>query len=276
MIMGDDHRDFSKIIEILNDNPRGMSVKQISEAIGVNRISVGHYLEIMLISGQVDMESYGQAKVFYQSKRIPMFAMMDYTSDSVLVISDKYNIIRANKNFLELINYQEKKTEGINCQDIFKKLNVDIKDYVSKASEEGEIIEEISINKRNKHYYFRIKIIPTVFTEGSPGFTIVMENITDYKKSLDALKVSEVKLKELVQNIGKFLGNIKDLEKTNADIRNPLQTIVGLTDLEGGRTADLVYNQAIEIDNKLKEIDIGWKEADNIREFLKKYAEIKD
>jgi len=63
--MSKEHREFPKIIEVLKENPRGMLVKQISEAIGVNRISVGHYLEILLLLGEVDMETYGQAKVFF-------------------------------------------------------------------------------------------------------------------------------------------------------------------------------------------------------------------
>ena len=273
--MVDDHKEFSKILEVLKENPRGMSVKQISEAIGINRISVGHYLELMLLLGQVDMESYGQAKVFYQSKRVPMFTMMDFTSDSVLLVSDKCNVVSANKKLLELIDSKVKKPEGMNCHDLFNDFNLNIENYVKKAAETGEINEEITIIKNNSPLYFKIKIIPTVFTDGTPGFTIIMEDITDYKKSVEALKESEQNLKELVKNLGVLMGNIKEFEKLNADIRNPLQTIVGVTDLEGGETAGIVYNQAIEIDRKLKEIDIGWKEAENIREFIKKYAELK-
>lgn len=269
--MGEDSRDFSRILEVLKENPRGMSVKQISEAIGVNRISVGHYLEIMLLLGQVDMESYGQAKVFYESKRVPMFAMMDFTSDYVLFVTENCHIIRANKKFAELVDLNSTDIEGLECSEVFKKLDINIKDHFDKASVTEEVSGEIAVCKNGKKLFFKIKILPTVYTEGSPGYTIIMEDITDIKVSMEALKAGEARLKELVQSIGKFLGDIEQLEKLNADIRNPLQTIVGITDLEGGKTAGIVYNQAVQIDNKLKEIDIGWREAENIREFIKKY-----
>ncbi|MBP2132639.1 PAS domain-containing protein [Methanomicrobium sp. W14] len=274
--MGDYNKEFSNIIEILKENPRGMSVKQISEAIGVNRISVGHYLDIMLLSGSVDMESYGQAKVFYLSKRVPLFSLMDFTSDYVVILSDKFRIVRANKKFTDFMGLDEDITDEKNAKGLFGEFCPEIESLLAEASGGDEVVRDVSVCRNEKEHYFRMKILSAVFNDGTPGFTVIMEDITAYQESMEALKESEAQLKELIESIGEFLGDIKELEKINADIRNPLQAIVGLTDLEGGKNANLVYSQAVQIDNKLKEINIGWKEAENIREFLKKYAEIDD
>ena len=275
-LMGKEHREFPKIIEVLKENPRGMSVKQISEAIGINRISVGHYLEILLLLGEVDMETYGQAKVFFLSKRIPIHAMMDLTSDAVLVLNEEKKIVSTNKRMFTLLGIGDH-FQGLEAEKILsEKLLIDVSEYIDSAMEGEEITKEIAISLFGKEQYFRMKVIPTVFSDGSAGITIIFVDITDYKKSLIALSESENKLLTLIQKLSDFFNYIDEYDKINADIRNPLQTIVGLTDLEGGKTANHVYNEALEIDKALRELDIGWKEAENIRDFIRKYVKIND
>jgi len=266
--MSKEHREFPKIIEVLKENPRGMLVKQISEAIGVNRISVGHYLEILLLLGEVDMETYGQAKVFFLSKRVPIHAMMDLTSDAVLVINEDKKIVSTNKKMFTLLGIGDK-FQGLEAEKTLnEKLFLDISELIDSALDGEEISKEILISVSGKEGYFRIKIIPIVFSDGSAGTTIIFVDITDYKESLIALEESENKLFTLIQNFSSFFNSIDEYEKINADIRNPLQTIVGLTDLEGGTTANNVYKEAIDIDKALKELDIGWKEVEHLRDFI--------
>ncbi|EHQ34306.1 hypothetical protein Metlim_0153 [Methanoplanus limicola DSM 2279] len=272
--MGKEHREFPKILEVLKDNPRGMSVKQISEAIGVNRISVGHYLEILLLLGEVDMETYGQAKVFFLSKRIPINAMMDLTSDAVLMLNEEKKIVSTNEKMSALLGI-ENNFQGIDAEKIiYEKLLIDISELIDSGIEGEKVSKEITISVSGEEQYFQMKIIPTVFSDGSSGITIIFVDITDYKKSLIALAESENKLLTLIQKLSDFLNYVDEYEKINADIRNPLQAIVGLTDLEGGKIANRVYDEALEIDKSLRELDIGWREAENIRDFIRKYVAI--
>jgi len=267
--MSKEHREFPKIIEVLKENPRGMLVKQISEAIGVNRISVGHYLEILLLLGEVDMETYGQAKVFFLSKRVPIHAMMDLTSDAVLVLNEDKKIVSTNKKMFTLLGIGDK-YQGLEAEKTLnEKLFIDISELIDSALAGEEVSKEILISVSGKEGYFRIKIIPVVFSDGSAGTTIIFVDITDYKESLIALAESENKLLTLIQNFSHFFNSIDEYEKINADIRNPLQTIVGITDLEGGTTANDVYKEASDIDKALKELDIGWKEVEHLRDFIK-------
>ncbi|NYT05390.1 MAG: PAS domain S-box protein [Methanomicrobiales archaeon] len=69
--------------------------------------------------------------------------------------------------------------------------------------------------------------------------------------------------------------NIEQMAVLNDQIRNPLQTIVGLADLQGGSIAEKVYEQAQEIDAIIRRLDIGWVESTKIREFLVKHYGIK-
>ena len=49
----------SKIKDILNKNPQGMTITQIARKTRINRNTVGRYLENLLVSGQVEMHRFG-------------------------------------------------------------------------------------------------------------------------------------------------------------------------------------------------------------------------
>ncbi|HDR73509.1 MAG TPA: PAS domain S-box protein [Methanoculleus sp.] len=65
--------------------------------------------------------------------------------------------------------------------------------------------------------------------------------------------------------------NMEQFAILNDHIRNPLQAIVGMVDLEGGPLAEKVVSQAAEIDAIIKRLDIGWLESKKISDFLRKH-----
>ncbi|MDG6256516.1 MAG: PAS domain S-box protein [Methanomicrobiaceae archaeon] len=65
--------------------------------------------------------------------------------------------------------------------------------------------------------------------------------------------------------------NMEQFAILNDHIRNPLQAIVGMVDLEGGPLAEKVVSQAAEIDAIIKQLDIGWLESKKISDFLRKH-----
>ena len=56
--------DFSEILTLLQDNPRGMSVTEIADAAHINRNTVARYMDNLLLAGRVEMRMFGKAKVF--------------------------------------------------------------------------------------------------------------------------------------------------------------------------------------------------------------------
>jgi len=65
--------------------------------------------------------------------------------------------------------------------------------------------------------------------------------------------------------------NMEQMAILNDQIRNPLQTMVGWADLEGGVLAEKVIEQAREIDKIVHQLDRGWMHSEKIREFLRKH-----
>lgn len=274
--MVQNHKELTNILQILRDNPRGMSLKQISEAIGMNRISVARYLDILRASGQVDMVPYGQAKLFYLSHRVSVSALLDFSSDLVVVIGRDQHIVQANKNFLSLVSQNIEEIAGKQLLEVLNPLTQElgIKTKIEQALEGKELLEEICIIKDEEELYFHMKIVPTAFIDGSPGITIILEDITEYKRTINALIESEKKYRTLIENLGDFLVNVDRYSMMHDHIRNPLQAIVGIADLEGGELNDKIHQQAQEIDKIITQLDIGRIEADKIREFLRKHYNV--
>jgi PAS domain S-box-containing protein len=270
------HEGLTKILEILKQNPRGMSVTQITEIIGMNRITIGHYLDVLRTSGEVDMETYGQSKVYFISQRVPISAMMNLSSDYVIVLNNDLKIVQVNSNIISLLNRRKEDIIDKKIHDILFPLNtgIDLEPMIALALGGEEVAEEIMILKNEEELFFKMKVIPTVFADGSPGITIILEDITEYKRSIQALQESEQKFRELLKNISELLVKVEHIGTLNDQIRNPLQVIIGITDLESDEMTDQIKEQANEIDKIIRQLNIGNIEADNIRAFFQKYSDV--
>jgi DNA-binding IclR family transcriptional regulator len=45
----------SRVLAVLKENPRGLTVTGVSKAVGMNRNSAAKYLEMLVIAGRVDV-----------------------------------------------------------------------------------------------------------------------------------------------------------------------------------------------------------------------------
>ena len=90
-------QEISLIKKVLKENPKGMTVSDIARKINVNRNSVAKYLDIMRISGHVELITFGPAKVFFPARRIPILDLLNYTSDYILVYDENFKITMINE-----------------------------------------------------------------------------------------------------------------------------------------------------------------------------------
>lgn len=179
----------SEITKVLRDNPRGMTVTQISKEISLNRNSVSKYLEVLLISGHVEMRSYGPAKVFFLSQRVPMSAMLDFSSDYILILDRDLKAIQINDNFLKLVGIEREAILGQRIDDVsLPVFNTPEMVTNLKAALNGkQITQEMECSVGETEYCFNIKLISTTFEDGLPGVTIILENITERKRMEEEL-----------------------------------------------------------------------------------------
>ncbi len=189
---------------------------EIASALGRNKHSTGRYLDILHAAGHIDLKTFGMAKVFTLSSKVPLSALLSYTTDLVFVLDREMRVVQANDPFFDLIQMEsgsvlKKRIDQITTPHIATDhFLAEIATIVTNKQESFEIL----LNRDNKSY-FRGKIIPTVFEDGSSADTIILEDITREKEALKNLQESETFFRAISEHLsdGLIVSEIRSGEK---------------------------------------------------------------
>jgi len=199
-------QEIEQIKKVLKENSKGMTVTDIAHKIKINRNSVAKYLDIMRISGHVEMITFGPAKVFFPSRRVPISDMLNYTSDYIIIFDADLKITMINNSFLQFLNINRENIIGETVNEILLQIFRDNTELLVGLKEalEGKIFkEEIDFQNKKDTHFFLIKIVPTTFEDGRNGGTIVIKNNTDHKIVEKVLRESEENFRNLINRINK-------------------------------------------------------------------------
>ncbi len=111
--MEDQADEISRIRSILMDNPKGSTIEEIAKKLPLNRTSTAKYLNTLLISGQAEMRTFGRAKVFTLSQRVPFSQMLNLSSDLLLVLDQNLIINQVNEPFIRLFGLSRETLIGV-------------------------------------------------------------------------------------------------------------------------------------------------------------------
>jgi len=242
--MEDQGDEISRIRAILMDNPKGSTIEEIAKKLPLNRTSTAKYLNTLLISGQAEMRTFGRAKVFTLSQRVPFSQMLNLSSDLLLVLDQSLIIHQVNEPFLKLFGLSRETLIGlpITRSPFMPYVSENNLSLILKAAQGSEHIHIDRIDISGQGYFFKIKLIPLVFDQGGQGLAVILEDITELKKyqqhleqlvdertlelilaneqlvkeiderqkSRIALEQSEKKYRELVENANSIIIRIND------------------------------------------------------------------
>lgn len=182
-------KEIKMIQQVLKENPKGMTVTDIARCINTNRNSVAKYLDIMRISGLVEMITFGPAKVFFPSRRVPVTDLLHYTSDYILVFDDDLKITFVNETLLRFLDEKNEDIIGQNIDTIsFDFIDNTLSLALNEALEGKGGIQESAFSDDDQGLYLKIKIIPTTFETGGNGVTLIMKNITHQRRVQELLQ----------------------------------------------------------------------------------------
>lgn len=202
-MMQDYQQELDTIRALLKKNPNGMSVTDISKALKKNKNTIGRYLDILLISGQVDMRTYGMAKVYSLSQRVPLSAMLSYSKELIMVLDNESRIIDVNANFLALLQLSREEALGKNVS-FLQSPEVDVHELLDSITPEKKENETTTITLRVRDKGDRIfhqKCIPTVFDDGGKGITLILEDVTEHILAEREIRESEERFRMMAENI---------------------------------------------------------------------------
>lgn len=191
-----------KIKKLLRSHPSGLTITDLAEKIRLNRNSTAKYLEILLISGEVKLNTYGPAKVYTFSQKMPISAMLKFSADIILLIDNEMHVLDANENALNILGMSREDLVGKLIEDIKSPLiaQLEIPDVFEKIQGAGEIQREFIISRQNEDHHYRVRLIPTVFDNMDEGLTIIGEDTTKQNQYEESLMLSEARYRAIVQD----------------------------------------------------------------------------
>lgn len=199
-------KELALIRTILKNNPKGMTVTDIARELEINRNSVAKYLDVLLISGHVEMITFGPAKVFFPSRRIPVSAILNFTLDYIALFDRDLKFLQVNDNLLRFLHVPQEEILGQPVETyshaLFQIPQMIIN--VQQALDGKESISEIRFPINEKERYLRVKHIPTTFEDGGPGVTLIIEDITERK-------IAEERMKQVIQQWETTFNSIVDM-----------------------------------------------------------------
>ena len=196
-----DQEKIDRIKQLLKWNPRGITISDLSTKMPMNRNLVAKYLDLLLISGQVEMQVIGAAKVYFLSHRIPVSAMLEFSSDLVIMLDADARILQINEQVLLLFDVKKDALIGkrIHETDIPFIRDLPATGIYGNFGRGGEPGAEIICMIREERHAFRMKRIPAVFEDGSQGITFIIEDITVRNTYQEKLKESEERFRSVTE-----------------------------------------------------------------------------
>lgn len=266
----------AKIIDILKENPQGLSITGIVKEIGINRNTAGRYLETLLVSGQVEMRHFGMAKIYAISNRVPQSAVLSISSDLVLQLDSGLRIIFANEPFLNLVRMTAADLFGKNIEytpagPMFEDAAENFIDLLRAGIEGREWHGSLLLNKGDR--FFSCHITPVVFNDGRKGVSVRLEDLTELRRHEQALQESEARLRSIFSAAPVGIGVVAN--RVFLEVNSRLCLMTGYSEGELiGRSASMLYATREEFESvgreKYSQIDqtgVGtvqtqWKKKD--------------
>lgn len=195
-------KEIAQIQQILKENPKGMTVTDISRKIKINRNSVAKYLDVMRVSGHVEMITFGPAKVFFPSRRVPLSDILNYTSDYVLVFDENFKITMINDAFLDFMKNEREEILGQKIPEFFPSFLKDDGEVLigmKEALQGRNFSKDVDLEGKGYRFYFSIRIMPTTFEDGRNGATLIIKNITQHKLAELALNDNQNNFRDAIK-----------------------------------------------------------------------------
>ncbi len=251
-------RELARIKSFLKGSSKGYTVTEISRSIDINRNSVAKYLDVLCISGAVELKVIGSAKIYTLTKRIPISSILSLSSDYLIVLDDEFVVTYVNE---KVLNFENKTSEDIVGRSVdtagFSLLSIPDIDTILKECTQGkDIFKEIEVENNGKTWYFRAKFVPSILENGKRGILVILDDISElrqYQRDLEKTVIDRTKeLSHTSSSLKKEIKSHQEVRNAFEDSERKYQTLIELAQ-EGVWTFDADGNTTF-VNQKMSEI----------------------
>jgi PAS domain S-box-containing protein len=142
------------------------------------------------------------AKVYTLSTRVPLSALLSYTTDLVMVVDENLRVLQINDPFLTLVGLDKD-------QVLFKEIRyipapnpavLVLFEILTEQIRLGHDLDEIELQTDPRRHY-HLRVVPTVFEDGTSGTTVILEDVTTLCLALDEIKKSRQFFEDMISNM---------------------------------------------------------------------------
>ena len=191
--------ELQRIKDLIRDNPKGMKITRIASTLGMNRNAAAKYLEILLMTGQVEVFEHGMSKIFILSRRTGIPTMLDGSSDLILVLDSGLKVSRVNENYLRFAGMKQEDLVGKRADEsgIPVLANPLVWGRIRQAQFGEDVRTEVEeAGTDGRAYFFDIRMTPAVFNDGTRGITVSISDITQERRMQETAAEESRKLVE--------------------------------------------------------------------------------
>jgi PAS domain S-box-containing protein len=231
-----------RIRNLLKENPKGLTIEEVSKKLSLNRATAAKYLNSMMISGKAELRELGRAKVFYLSQRLPLTNLLSLSSDLILILDRDLFIQEVNEPFLSFfhLNKDELKGKKIEHSALAPWLPDNYLASLEQALGGNEVTAEVHLTIGDNDRYFRMKLIPLVFEGGAHAAGTIFEDITEMKRYQLEL---EERIRERTQKLETKVEQHRKAEETLRKNDAVLRSMLDATPVGVGLLVDRVFKK---------------------------------
>jgi PAS domain-containing protein len=180
----------SRIRAVLRDQPQGLSIKEISAAVGMSRNSVAKYLEVLSATGQLELRHVGNAKLYTLSQRVPVGNILNYAKELIIVLDRSLAITEASDSFCSFAGAPREALLHTHLSAPPASLLTPAEETTLAGLLNGGSPwkKEIRLVRGATELFLDGRFIPTALQNGEPGITLILEDTTERRRAERAMQ----------------------------------------------------------------------------------------
>jgi len=190
---------------------------------------------------------------------------LESSTNGILIADLTGTVMYANWSFASMFGYgEEEAVTGRDLEAFFA--DPTVWERITGVLLDARAIVEETIGLRNNGSLFHIQVSGSVVQNDAGQPLCIMLIVMDITERI----LTDQMKRETYAQLGR---NIEQFAILGDHIRNPLQVIVGYAEMIDDPFAKKIIEQSRRIDALVTQLDRGWVESANIRQFLRKHGD---
>jgi PAS domain S-box-containing protein len=219
----------AKILSILAQKGRSLKIKEIAALTQLDPHTAARNLDVLEVLGKVRKIVVGTSKKYHLIESIPVFSLIDISSDLIVILDTSLSIQYINKKAKEFLRLEDMHVIGEKLEilslDLFS--GPEILDGLTKFSFEKVYRTEIPYEYLGKKLWYAISIIGLSLSLNDRKIAIIAEDITEKKLFQQKTIDSEEMLRSITHNIPGIVFRYNIRTKVHEFFNDNLEKLTG-------------------------------------------------